>query len=320
MRKIYRQHQPDVVHHVGLKLILWGGLAAKHTKVKGVLNAVSGLGILFDDAHKKSFLRRGMTVVLRWGHRRKNVLDLFQNHEDEAIFVNSGITQPADVRFIKGSGVDLSKFCPTPERNDGKIRVLFSGRMVREKGVGVLVEAAELLRHKYEGKVEFVLCGGLHANPRAYKEDEIRRMCDGDYISWKGLVSDMHEQLNQCHIFAFPSAYREGVPKSLLEACATGRPIVTTDNTGCRDVVEDGINGFLVPVYDAPTLADRLARLIDDKELRARFGNAARKQAEREFSIEMVTQRHLEIYEELNADAQPDNPSSSSTSPLEPTL
>ena len=292
---LYRKDRQVVVHHVGLKNILWGGLAAKLTKVKSVVNAVSGLGVVFSE-DSSSLISKGILLILRFSHHRKGVHVIFQNHEDEKLFLQNHIIKSEQIVFIKGSGVDLNEYRYTPEQGDDIIKVLFTARMVKEKGVIVLVNAAEQLRKEYEGRVEFWLCGGLSNNPKAIKQAELERMCDGHYIKWFGYRDDVRQLLAHSHIMAFPSYYREGVPKSLIEACAIGRPIVTTNSIGCRDTVEDGINGFLIPIKDSKTLAQRLKKLIDDKELRDAMGKASRQKAEREFSIENVIKKHLEVY------------------------
>ena len=298
LRKLYRIEKPDVVHHVGLKTILWGGLASKLTDVKGVVNAVSGLGILFSEG-KISLLARGILALLRYSHNRDGVRVIFQNHEDEALFLDNHITKRENIVFIKGSGVDLTDFDYTPEPTTKHIRVMFTGRMVREKGVVELVEAAEKLRKYYEGKVVFILCGKTSDNPKALKKEEIEALCDGSYIQWLGHRNDVKELLKQCHIVAFPSYYREGVPKSLIEATAIGRPIITCNSIGCRDTVDDGVNGFLIPTKDSDALADKLRVLIEDKGLRERMGIASRKKAESDFSLDTVIKKHLDAYRSL---------------------
>ena len=297
--KLYRKNRDAIVHHVGLKNILWGGLAARMASVRGLVNAVSGLGVMFsDDGH--SMMAKGILGILRFSHDREGVRVIFQNHEDEALFLIHHIVKPQESVFIKGSGIDLNEYKYTAQPDDKVIKVLFTARMVKEKGIIVLIEAAELLRKEYEGRVEFWLCGGLSKNPKAIKEDELRSLCDGRYIHWLGYRNDIRELLAQSHIVAFPSYYREGVPKSLIEACAIGRPIVTTNSIGCKDTVDDGKNGFLVPVKDSQTLAQRLKQLIDDEILRILMGIDSRRKAEKEFSIEDVVARHLEIYDELS--------------------
>ena len=295
---LYRRLKPDIVHHVGLKSILWGSLAAKFAKVRSVVNAVSGLGILFSQ-ERLSIMAKMILKVLRFSHRRDSVIVIFQNEEDRDLFLENGIVKSSNIRFIKGSGVDLKEFSYTLEPSRLPIKVFFAARMVVEKGVFILIDAAERLRNQYEGKVQFLLCGGLSKNPKAIRENELRKCCDGNYIQWLGHRSDVLELLKQSHIVCFPSYYREGVPKSLIEATAIGRPIITTNSIGCKDTVEDGYNGFLVPIKDSLTLADKLKILIDNKSLRETMGMNSRKIAERDFSLDNVVRSHLGIYQEL---------------------
>lgn len=293
--KLFRKEKPDIVHNVGLKQMLWGGLAAKLASVPLMVSAVSGLGVMFS-SEKLSLYARGILSVLRFSHNRKGVAAIFQNGEDRKLFLDHGIVKQEQIYFTKGSGVNLQDFAYTPDPNTEKVNIIFTARMVKEKGMETLIEAAELLRKDYENKAEFWLCGGLSNNPKAIKEDELRALCDGKYIQWLGHRTDVRELLMKAHIVAFPSYYREGVPKSLIEASAIGRPIVTTNSVGCKDVVEDGVNGFLIPIKDSMVLADRLKRLIDDKGLRVAMGKKSREFAERDFSIEKVVNTHLEIY------------------------
>lgn len=295
---LYRRMKPDVVHHVGLKNILWGGLAAKLVGVPGVVNAVSGLGVMF--SQEKPSLMAGMILkVLRFSHHRKNIAVIFQNAEDTDLFLKHKVVTSEQVRFIKGSGVDLNEYSYVTEPDSLPVKVIFTARMVVEKGTLILIEAAERLRMTYEGKVEFQLCGGLSKNPKAIKEEELQSRCDGKYIQWLGHRTDVKELLRESHIVCFPSYYREGVPKSLIEATAIGRPIVTTNSIGCKDTVEDGYNGFLVPIKDAGAVAEKLKILIDNKSLRQEMGRNSRKIAERDFDIEKVIEAHLRIYQEL---------------------
>lgn len=299
--KLYKEQKPDIIHHVGLKVILWGGLAAKLVKARAVVNAISGLGVLFNQ-EKLSLMVRGILTVLRFSHRRKNLLTIFQNHEDMNLFLAHKVITESQSRFIKGSGVDLNIYPYTPESDARSLKVIFTARMVKEKGTLILIEAAESLRKKYEGQVEFWLCGGLSKNPNAITEDELRARCDGHYIQWLGFRTDVKELLQQAHIVVFPSYYREGVPKSLIEATAIGRPIITTNSIGCKDTVEDGYNGFLVPIKDSKAVADKLEILLNDEALRKEMGKNSRKIAERDFSLANVIQKHLQIYQEVIKD------------------
>lgn len=292
---LYRKNKDAIVHHVGLKNILWGGLAAKFAQIHGVVNAVSGLGAIFSK-RQNGLIASGVLAFMRFSNKRKRVKVICQNKEDKILFLRHGVINESQVEFIKGSGVDLNAFKYVPEPDSDTLKVVFTARMVKEKGVLVLIDAAEKLRKDYEGKVEFWLCGRLAANSDAVSQEELESRCDGKYIKWLDFQEDIESILEQCHIMAFPSYYREGVPKSLIDASAVGRPIVTTNSIGCKDVVDDGVNGFLVPVKNSEALAQKIRILLEDKELRIRMGMAAREKAEREFPIEKVIERHLEIY------------------------
>jgi len=296
--RLYLHEKPNIVHHVGTKVILWGTLAAKLSCVHGIVNAVSGLGVLFSE-DKQSVVSKIILRVLRFSHHRKNINVIFQNNEDKDLFLKNNIINEKQAFIIKGSGVDLNQFCYTQELDNRKIKVLLTARMIVEKGIFILIDAAKLLEERYKDKVEFLLCGGLDDNPLAIKEDELKAVCDGNYIQWLGYRTDVLDLLKSCHIVAFPSYYREGLPKSLIEATAVGRPIITTDSIGCKETVVDGYNGYLIPIKDCKALADKLSILFDDKKLRQKMGRNSRILAEKYFSIDDVIAKHLSIYRQV---------------------
>lgn len=296
--KLYKEERPDVVHHVGMKTILWGTLAARFTKVNGVVNAISGLGGFFAEDNK-GFLAKVMPKVLKFSHNRNNLLCIFQNNEDKGLYVKNGIIKEKQARYIKGSGVHLDEFCYTPEPVEGKIRVILTARMIVEKGIFILTEAAERLRPKYKDRVEFLLVGGLDDHPDAITKEQLDTVCDGTYIQWLGYRTDVKELLQSSHIVAFPSYYMEGLPKSLIEADAIGRPVITCNSVGCKETVIDGYNGYLIPTKDVDALVEKLDVLLSNPALRQEMGRNARKYAEENFSIDTVIERHLNIYKEL---------------------
>lgn len=298
LRRLYRRHPDAIVHHVGLKLLLWGSVAAWLSPVKATVNAVSGMGTLFT-GKKPSKLGKLVFPVLRFCKRKNSrLLYIFQNEDDRGIFADHHLLDHAQTVIIKGAGVNLSEypFTPLPEGDPKKI--VFAGRMLREKGVLDLVKAAEKLRIKYEGKAEFLLCGPLSSNPSALNADEISRLIDGSYIQWLDNLEDVRPILKESSIFCLPS-HREGFPKASIEASAIGRPIVTFDTVGCRDTVEDGFNGFKVELEDSQALAEKIEYLIEHPEECARMGANSRKIAEKTYDIKEVIDKHLEIYSEM---------------------
>lgn len=297
--KIFRRESPDIVHLIGLKIILWGSLACRLARVKAMVSAVSGLGVLFDEEHANSFMTRSILKVLRLTHRKKHLSVIFQNNDDKEIFLKSKIMKEEQCAFTNGSGIDLSAYNYTPEPEGNPIRVIFTARMLKDKGVMVLIDAAKKLEPAYKSKVQFQLCGGLDTNPNGITKEQLQEQCDGEYLQWLGHRSDVSELLKQSHIMAFPSWYREGLPKSVIEAEAIGRPVITTDSVGCRDTVISGHNGVLIPIKDSEALATALKKLIDDPALRQEMGRNAREFAVSKFDINEVIKVHLDVYERL---------------------
>lgn len=302
LHKLIGKEKPDVVHVVGMKTILWGGLAARLRGVKGLVSAVSGLGVMFSPEYNtgiKKLMSTGVLMVMRFIHKTKDTYCIFHNTEDLDLFINNKIIDRDHCVRTMGSGIDLKDYKYVVEPDTEKLKVLFTARMVEDKGALILIDAAYKLREEYKDKVQFLLCGGLETNPLAVTKEKLEELCDGEYIQWLGRRNDVHQLLDNCHVFAFPSYYKEGLPKSCIEATAVGRPVITCDSTGCRDTVIDGKTGFLIPIKDSDSLADRLKILFDDKCLRQEMGRNARIFAEENFSLEDVVEAHMKIYNEL---------------------
>ena len=298
--RLYRRENPDIIHHVGIKPMLWGTLASRLCCRRNVVNAVSGTGFLFSPDKRNSFVSRAVLWLLKRVNRA-SYRYIFQNLDDKAEFERAGISTAGQAVIIKGSGVDLKNFAfvSEEEKDNSVLKVAFTGRMIEAKGVLVLVEAARLLEAEYGGRIQFLFCGDLDKNPTALSKEQIEAFCDGEYIQWLGFQSDIYSVLKTCHIFCFPSFYMEGLPKSVIDAEATGLPVITTNWVGCHDTVEDGYNGFLVPPQDAHTVAEKIKILADDSELRRRMGKNAHSYAEKYFGIESVVQKHLSIYSDF---------------------
>ncbi len=294
--KIYYILKPDIVHHITLKPVIYGSLIAKILKIKGVVNAISGLGYNFTEG-RKSLVQKVMLLIMKFGFNRKNVVIIFQNENDQKELTELGVIHPSNLRFrIKGSGVDLEKFHESSFPSFNRIKILLPIRMLWDKGVKELREASDILNKKYYDNVEFILSGLADEDnkagvPASYLND----WQDGTYVKWIGHQKNMVEVYQNSHIVVLPS-YREGMPKSLIEACAIGRAIVTTNAIGCRECVDEGINGFKVPVKDSKSLAIAIECLVNDPEKIIQMGKASRLKAELEFDINFVIKKHLEIY------------------------
>jgi len=298
--RLYRREKPDLVHHVALKPVMFGALAAWLARVPAQVNAVAGLGWLFTSSHGVVRLAR---PTLRWMLARllnqPHSLTIVQNPEDKALLERSGVTA-ARLRLIRGAGVDVQVFYPVSPPPT-PVCIVLVARMLWDKGVGEFVEAARRLIGAGVS-ARFVLVGDPDpANPASVPESTLRNWHGQHGVEWWGRREDMPAVLQAAHIACLPSSYGEGLPKSLLEAAACGLPIVTTDAPGCREVVRDGVNGLLVPVRDAAVLAAALGKLIGDAALRRRMGEQSRVRAETEFGLEAVIAQTLAAYREVCA-------------------
>ncbi|MDF2849834.1 MAG: glycosyltransferase family 1 protein [Sphingobacterium multivorum] len=298
---LYKSVAPDIVHHVTLKPVVYGSLVAKWQKIHGVVNAIAGLGYNFT-SERKGTVFSALIKLMKYGFNRDNVAVIFQNQTDYEDLKKTGVLAEGNkVFFTKGSGVDLNQYHYIPLPKEDRINILFPTRMLWDKGVMELKKATEILKDKYKGKVRFVLAGlADDGNKAGVTSEFLTSWSDGDYVDWVGYQNDMPKIFAESEIVTLPSYYREGMPKSLIEACAIGRAIVTTDSIGCRDCVENGYNGFIVQPRDYKELANALERLILSRELRETFSQNARKKAEREFDVKSVINTHLQIYRELS--------------------
>ncbi len=303
LARLYRRERPDLVHHVGMKPVLYGSFAAVLTGVPTVVNALAGMGYVFSSTRLKArMVRPFVKLAFRWLLDRKNSRVILQNPDDVAAMSEATVAAER-VALIRGSGVDIEAFAATAEPEGTPVAVMVS-RMLWDKGVGELVQAARLLR-KREADLKVVLVGPPDPeNPASIPERQLRDWDSSGDVAWWGERSDIAKIWADSHIAVLPSYYGEGVPKALLEAGASGRPMLATDMPGCREIVVDGVTGILAPPRDVAALADGLEALSRDKSLRQRMGAAARELVEREFSEALVIERTMALYRSLLAGAR----------------
>jgi glycosyltransferase involved in cell wall biosynthesis len=281
-----------------MKPIVFGGLVARFSGIKSVVQAFTGLGYAFISGTVVSALRRKLVILaLRVGCRRAGTIAILQNQADIEELVTERVIPREQTVLIRGSGVAVDEIDVRPEPA-GVVRVVLPGRMLREKGVEEFVGAAEQLRA--DGvSAEFLLAGDTDpSTPGSLSLERLNDWTRSGVVKYLGFVQDIPDLFSSCHIICLPS-YREGLSKSLVEAAACGRAIVTTDRPGCRDVVQDGVNGLLVPARDVPSLAMALKSLIDNANLRQQFGAAGRELAASKFDLNIVVEQTLEVYEKL---------------------
>ncbi len=298
--RLYRRERPDLVHQVGMKPVLYGSFAAAMTGVPAVINALAGMGYVFTSTRLKARLLRPFgKMAFRWLLDRGHSRIILQNPDDVAAMTD-GTVAAERVALIRGSGVDTKAFPGTNEPNGMPVAVMVS-RMLWDKGVGELVQAARLLRER-KVRLRVVLVGSPDPeNPASIPERQLRDWDSSGEIAWWGERTDIARIWADSHIAVLPSYYGEGVPKSLLEAGASARPLLATNMSGCREIVVDGITGILVPPRDVTALADGLEALAHDKPLRQRLGAAARELVEREFSEAKVVEQTMALYRAVRA-------------------
>lgn len=286
---------PDVVHLVAIKTILIGGLAVPRRPGRTLIGAFSGLGHVFTDTRPRTrVLRRALRPLFALALRGTECRAIFQNDDDRACFTDAGMIDAGRTVLIRGVGVDLASYVPTA-LPAGTPQVLLPARMLREKGVMEFGAAARAVRDRGID-AEFVLAGEPDPqNPSSLGELELRDLEKRCGVRWLGHVRDMRAQYAAATIVCLPS-YREGMPKTLAEACAAGRPILATDVPGCREAVVPGRNGRLVPARDSEALADALAAMLTNGPELQRMAVESRRVAEERFDERVLIARTLALY------------------------
>jgi glycosyltransferase involved in cell wall biosynthesis len=297
--RVYRKVQPNLVHHIALKPVVYGGLAARFCGGISSVNVIAGLGHVFaSQSRRMRVLRRVLLALFRYVLQGKNTVTIFQNEENRDYLIKIRAVRKEHSLVIRGSGVNVQEFSPHPEPGGVPVVVLVS-RMLWDKGVGDFVMAAEILRSQ-SISARFVLVGDPDpGNPACIRVAQLRAWAGSGAVEWWGYQKDMPAAFAQSSIVCLPSYYGEGVPKVLIEAAACGRAIVTSDIPGCREVVRDGVNGLLVPMRDPEALARALKILLEDPARRASMGTRGREIAVREFSEELVINQTMATYRDL---------------------
>jgi glycosyltransferase involved in cell wall biosynthesis len=296
IRRLEKEIKPDVVHHSGLQCCVYGSAAALGKKIP-MVNAITGLGYIFTSVNWRTrLLRQGMVWVLPWLLNRKHSVVLVQNPDDRQTLLTLGI-KPARMTLIPGSGVDTDTLRPLPEP-EGPITFGFAGRLLVDKGIRALVSAHSILRNQGH-EFNLVIAGSPDpANPTSVSLNEVEQWIRRPGITWLGHIDDIKSLWQRCHLAVLPS-HREGLPVSLLEAAACGRPLIATDAPGCREIVLEDKTGLLVPIEDPTALAQAIMRLAESRELRARYGKSARQLVVDNLSARIIGNSIVELYDAL---------------------
>lgn len=299
--RIYREVNPDLVHHFTLKCVLYGSLAARLAQIPSRVNAVAGMGFIFSSQSWKALaLRPLIKGLLRFLLKGQSTRLILQNSEDRNHFINDRLVSKNYVRLIRGSGVNTQRFKPTQrDANIKPVQVLLATRLLWDKGVGEYVEAARLLR-KSGLNAEFLLAGTSDTgSPASIPEEQIQQWHAEGVVRVLGHVERMEELLSRVDMVVLPTRYGEGVPRILLEAAASGLPIIATDTAGCREIVEHEVNGILVEEKDTYQLSVAISHLVINPLQRACMGMEGRAKAVKEFDERLVINRTLSIYKEV---------------------
>ncbi len=293
----YCKERPDVIHHFTIKPVIYGSIAARLAGVPRIINTVTGLGFVFAE-DKVTLLRR----LVEWLYRLSLAcahFTFFLNQHDLSFFLSRCLANPENAGILPGEGVDCEVFVPDFYPNlpaEKPLIFLMVGRMLRDKGVFEFVEAARLVQRRFP-EVQFQLLGGRdERNPNVISQTDFDHWQSEGVVTWLGEVADVRPTVAKADVVVLPSYYREGIPRSLLEGAAMGKPLITTDAVGCREVVDNNVNGLLVPVKDAEALAQAMMRMIEDPKMRQRMGKTGREKVLREFDERIVIEKILKIY------------------------
>ena len=296
--KLYKEIKPDVVLHYTIKPNIYGTIACGLLGIK-TINNIAGLGTLFI---KQNFVTKIAKLLYKYSQSKANKI-FFQNRDDFEMFTSEGLVEKAKCDILPGSGVDTGKFIPVEvEKEDNIFRFLLIARMLWDKGIGEYVEAAKIIKQKYQN-VEFLLLGAVGVdNPTAISKEQIDKWVSERIVKYLGITDDVKNEISKINCIILPSYYREGTPRVLLEAAAMEKPIITTDNVGCKDVVDDGVNGYLCEVKNSKDLADKMEKMLKlSEEERIKMGKKAREKIVKKFDEKIVINKYLEVIKEFES-------------------
>ena len=289
--KLIKKQNPNLVLAHGIKLVIWGGISARIRKIP-FFALITGLGFAFQGTtFRRKLLTRLVSFLYRIALKNSKAV-IFQNEDNRKIFIDKNIVSPSKTHIVNGSGVDINKynFTQIPESN---LSFLLVSRLLGEKGLREYAEAAKIVKEKFP-EVEFKIVGTQDKSLDAISIDEVKSW--SEYVDYVGSTNDVRPYIKKCHVYVLPS-YHEGLPRSTLEAMSMGRPILTTNASGCKETVDENINGFLVPVGSSKELANRMIWFIKNRDEIKSMGEQSRKIVEKRFDVRKVNQEMLKILE-----------------------
>jgi len=298
--KIYRAEQPDVVHNFTIKCVVYGSLMGRFAGVHSRINAVTGLGHIFiGGSLKATLLKPIVKFLLKLTLSGRQSRLILQNPDDKEIFLKLGLVKENQIDLIKGSGVNTRVFFPVDHQRSKPFKVFLAARLLWEKGIREYIDAIKFLHEKRPGEFKFYLVGSSDSgNPSAVPQSEIDQWVREGLVIAPGHEDDIQIMMKEMDLVVLPS-YREGVPRGLIEAAAMELPIITTDAPGCREIVADGVNGYLVPIRDWQIMANKMEYLLDNADVCEQFGKAGRQKVLDEFDETIVFDKTFHVYEKV---------------------
>lgn len=293
LTRLLRQLNPDITLGYTIKPVIFGSLAARLARIPHRFSLITGLGFAFVDGPGTTLKKRVLNRLIRVLYRAAlstNRIVFFQNPDDKELFLQLGLVNSAQVVVVNGSGVDLEHFYQAPLQAESSVFLLIA-RLLKDKGIREYIEAAQIIKARYP-HATFLLVGPVDSNPAAIPAEEVATWKSSGCIEYLGEVSDVRPVIARSTVYVLPS-YREGMPRTILEAMAIGRPIITTDVPGCRETVIEGYNGILVAPRDPESLAEAMERFISHPELVTQMGNHSRKLAEEKFNVHGVNEQMM---------------------------
>lgn len=298
LRRLLAEEKPDKIFTYQAKTVIYGGIAAQMCGIREVYPLIAGVGsIFYGDNTRKKLLRGIMIAEYRMGLKNSKKI-FFQNLDDLSVFTSYKILPKEKAVMLNGSGVNIDKLLPAPLPE--KPSFLCISRLIRDKGVGEYLDAAREI-HRRHPEIRCVLVGPYDTNPSAIRPEELQPYLDDGSVEYVGKQEDVQPFIHNCTAFVLPS-YHEGIPKTVLEAMACGRPVITTDAPGCRETVTDGLNGFLVPVRNVDAIVEAMEMILANPEIANKMAVESRRIAEERYAVHKVNatiRRTMEIEEKV---------------------
>ncbi|MCJ8007988.1 glycosyltransferase family 4 protein [Lederbergia wuyishanensis] len=289
--QLMREDKPDKVFAYQAKTVVYGSIAAKLNGISDFYPLIAGLGSIFRGRGFKNTIIKTIMKTEYWIACKFSKKIFFQNNDDKNEFIQNRLIKEGESIIINGSGVNIEKFKPTPLPQEPTF--LFIGRLIKDKGIIEYLEACKKIKWKYP-QIRCLLVGPFDSNPSALKPEELKPYLENEVIEYFGEQTDVRPFIAQCSTFVLPS-YHEGTPKTVLEAMAMGRPIITSDAPGCRETVIDGVNGYLVKVKDVQSLINKMEFLINNKNTCKSMGQESRKIAKNKYDVKIINQSIMKI-------------------------